>query len=750
MQPNPFNFRDIAACIVSRGLSTSWSYARDCADRYDLVTPGRILRRRAPRSAAPLLHWKFRMWLQERTAETFVCSFHDGRVCGRSGSIVTADDRLVWDLSRVFRVRHWRENPAFLQMRFPVRRVAGRVAVVGTAGARVYYHWMCDVLPRFQILSQVHPLDSIDWFVLEYDGFPFQKETLAALGISENRIIRTRERSHISARELIVPSLSSRLDSVAPAACDYLRTRFGAAPNPALPRNLYLSRQSNATGRRVLNAAEVEACLERRGFAKVMLDRMTVRGQAELFAGARRIVAPHGSALTNTLFCPAGARILDIFAPEWVNPCFWTIAEHLGLDYGYVIGLGRDYPEGFEPDGNSADVIAPIEQLEALLEDDGHCIEKPRSTGQGSATGDSTQPIANGGASAENVDVNRPASPPMVAVVIPAFNAERTIERTLKSACAQTYRHLEILVVDDGSSDRTALIVEQFATEDDRIKLIRTPNRGVACARNEGIRAARADYVAMLDADDLWHPTKIEKQMEVMLAGAVPPGFVYCHYRIIDAEDHVKYSSSAVACRGNVLARHVMVNFAGNGSSLLLRRAAIEAAGGYDPGLRARGLEGCEDLLLQLRIASIFNIDFVPEYLVGYRQHPLMMSADQARMLASRLAVMEFVREFAPHVPRCVYRWGVAQQLFQTALSSARRGRWGEAAMLLALTAANDPRTAFSMIRATLRKKRPPTVRFVECSPIEDIVLPSGLQRIRLHRLKKIDTVHKDMPVGPS
>jgi len=328
---------------------------------------------------------------------------------------------------------------------------------------------------------------------------------------------------------------------------------------------------------------------------------------------------------------------------------------------------------------------------------------------------------------------------PLVSVVIPAYNAANTIAEALKSACAQSYRNLEIIVVDDGSTDDTGDIVRQIAAEDSRIRLIQTPNRGVAAARNRGIEEARADYVAMLDADDLWHPTKLQKQMEVMRSSPVEPGFVYCLYRNINADGLVTYSAPEVACRGNVLTRHVYVNFVGNGSSLLLRRDAIEAVGGFDPGLRQRGIEGCEDLLLQLKIASNFNVDFVPEYLVAYRQHPSMMSLDQHRMLRSRIAALELVREVAPHVPGYVFRWNLAQQCYRTALSCARRRRWGLAARLFARSFIHDPRSAFAKIRVTLQPRRPPAGLFASYSPSEGANPPSRLQARRLQRLSEID-----------
>ena len=111
-----------------------------------------------------------------------------------------------------------------------------------------------------------------------------------------------------------------------------------------------------------------------------------------------------------------------------------------------------------------------------------------------------------------------------IAVVVPAYNAARTLARTLESALNQTHRALEVLVVDDGSSDGTAALAREFSERDSRLRVIVQPNGGVARARNRGIQEARAKYVAPLDADDLWHPTKLAKQLAVLSAAPAGTG----------------------------------------------------------------------------------------------------------------------------------------------------------------------------------------------------------------------------------
>src|SRR5688572_14797440 len=125
---------------------------------------------------------------------------------------------------------------------------------------------------------------------------------------------------------------------------------------------------------------------------------------------------------------------------------------------------------------------------------------------------------------------------PSVSVIIPAYNAEGTLADTLRSVSRQTYELLDIIVVDDGSTDQTARIAAKFAAGDSRIRVFTKENGGVASARNYGIGHARGEYVAPIDADDVWHPTKIEKQVDVAVRADDRLGFVYSFFRRIDAQ----------------------------------------------------------------------------------------------------------------------------------------------------------------------------------------------------------------------
>jgi len=247
---------------------------------------------------------------------------------------------------------------------------------------------------------------------------------------------------------------------------------------------------------------------------------------------------------------------------------------------------------------------------------------------------------------------------PRTSVVIPAYNAELFIERTLRSVLRQTYTSLEVIVVDDGSTDKTKVIAEAAATKDDRVRIISVPNGGVAKARNIGIAEANGEFVAFLDADDLWHPTKIEHQVAAMShrTGDYEPAAVYTLSRTIDRDDRVFGSGKRVLLSGYSFARHLYARPVGNGSSILVRREAAIVAGGFDPTWAARGIGGCEDLDFELKIAAKYPITAIGLYLVGYRQYPGNMSSNKLAMALGALSTVARHIELCPELPDWVAR----------------------------------------------------------------------------------------------
>src|SRR5438132_13618593 len=173
--------------------------------------------------------------------------------------------------------------------------------------------------------------------------------------------------------------------------------------------------------------------------------------------------------------------------------------------------------------------------------------------------------------------------PPGVSVVIPAYNAERFVEEAVRSALGQTLRPVDVVVVDDGSSDRTAAVA---AAVDPKVDVVRTPNRGVAAARNAGAGRARGSVLAFLDADDVWLPTKLAQQV-ALLGEHADLGLVHCGVQDVDQSGvplgiHLDGMSGQVADELLLFRRPVLL---GGGSAAVFPRAAFEAVGGFDERL---------------------------------------------------------------------------------------------------------------------------------------------------------------------
>lgn len=236
---------------------------------------------------------------------------------------------------------------------------------------------------------------------------------------------------------------------------------------------------------------------------------------------------------------------------------------------------------------------------------------------------------------------------PLISVIVPLYNAAHTIEPTLRSALAQTYRPIEIIVVDDGSTDASPDIVARLAAENALIRFDRQPNAGVAAARNRAIALAQGQYIAPLDADDLWRPTKLARQMAAMLARGPATALCYTRFLAIDAEDRILYEGPANSFAGAVLHHLAREDFVGSGSNALMRADLVRAVRGYDSSLRQRGAEGAEDWLIAMALAERGEFAYVDEPLVGYRRSRGNMSSRAQQMLASaRLVAARYATRY--------------------------------------------------------------------------------------------------------
>jgi capsular polysaccharide biosynthesis protein len=231
-----------------------------------------------------------------------------------------------------------RSFPRYARCRGPV------VAVNSPYGAN-YYHWMLDVVPRLELLRR-HAADTMEQdptLLLETLREPFQYEVLEWLGIPSSRVRATSERSY-RGFPLIVPSLAGQPIHPPHWCVRYAKSALAGIGGtlPSVPhRRLYITRAGQQR-RRILNEDALLDVLTERGFEAFDPTGLTVGEQAAAFGAATHVIATHGAALTNLLFCPPGARVLEFFSPTYRPACYFLIARHLGLGYQPLLGETED------------------------------------------------------------------------------------------------------------------------------------------------------------------------------------------------------------------------------------------------------------------------------------------------------------------------------------------------------------------------------------------------------------------------
>jgi GT2 family glycosyltransferase len=241
---------------------------------------------------------------------------------------------------------------------------------------------------------------------------------------------------------------------------------------------------------------------------------------------------------------------------------------------------------------------------------------------------------------------------PSLSVIIPAYNVETYIELAVRSALAQTLIDLEVIVVDDGSTDGTAARVA--ALEDSRLRLVSQGNRGLSGARNTGIRLARGRYVGFLDGDDAWQPERAAMLTEVMEKDPTV-GLVSSDYIYLDESGRERGVLRADIPEPT-LVQMIQRNYASSG--VIGRRDVFVEAGLFDESLRS-----CEDLEMWVRVLAhtSYKLRIVPKPLAFYRERRGSLTTNYSVFLANADRAMRIIRTHAPQLPEVTFLRGLAE-----------------------------------------------------------------------------------------
>jgi cellulose synthase/poly-beta-1,6-N-acetylglucosamine synthase-like glycosyltransferase len=315
---------------------------------------------------------------------------------------------------------------------------------------------------------------------------------------------------------------------------------------------------------------------------------------------------------------------------------------------------------------------------------------------------------------------------PKVSVVIPAYNIRTYVAEALISLENQSLQSFEAIVVDDGSTDGTANIVKQFCQRDPRFRLFTKPNGGLSSARNYGIRQVQAEYIAMLDGDDCFEPTKLANHVE-WLDRDPDIGVVYSASKIIRDDGRVSWMSlSGKPILPDSLPSLLCKNFMGHGSNAVFRRVLVQEVGEFDETLRSS-----EDLDFWLRVAATGRWHFhrEPQALCCYRVRPSGLSFNVMQMQRSHEQVLQAAYDrskdqLEPWLPTAyayMYRFLArialtggdtkqAQQLMQQAWSADRSIFYRDPRSLLTLIAVKLAPIAKQLIGKSLGESQGPSL----------------------------------------
>ncbi len=233
-----------------------------------------------------------------------------------------------------------------------------------------------------------------------------------------------------------------------------------------------------------------------------------------------------------------------------------------------------------------------------------------------------------------------PPNKPIISVIIPVYNGEKTIKQTIESVLNQTFSNFELIVVNDGSQDSTLKIVSNI--QDPRIKIFSYSNAGLSATRNRGISLASGEYISFIDADDVWTRDKLQAQLEALQENPYA-AVAYSWTDHIDESGKFFRAGPHFTFIGDVYARLLLIDFIGNGSNPLIRAQAFVEVGRFDESLPA-----VEDWDMWLRLAARYHFVVVPSPQVLYRIFVNSMSFNVRGMEKSSLRVIERAVAQAP------------------------------------------------------------------------------------------------------
>lgn len=291
-----------------------------------------VIKRIKPKTIEINIHEKFSKALTFYSEKTFVLKIKNASVLLKDCFVVTPKGSLIEEINPLLGRK---VSLIFRNILLPKQKFIDKKIVV-LPNSDNYYHWMFETIPRLWLIDKSKQRSSL---YISAVNNSFKKETLKRIGIFNDKLISSSNSTNITAKELIVSSLPIHTGNPTKEVCNFLRKNFLDKPSKKEIKKyekIYVMR-GNVKNRKVINEDEVIHYLSKIGFEIVNLDNLSVSQQTKIFASAKIVVAFHGAALANLVFCNKGTKVIEFFNPNYVNVCYWAISNCVGLDYSYFL-----------------------------------------------------------------------------------------------------------------------------------------------------------------------------------------------------------------------------------------------------------------------------------------------------------------------------------------------------------------------------------------------------------------------------
>ncbi len=324
------------------------------------------------KSSSPSLNYT----MEADESAKFILDVKNGRVYTDkliTIAVIAEDNKLINEVSLDLNVKNHRvEKSAIFKRKYfeDVVRFNGTLfTTVGGGGSYInYYHWLIDSFARIHLLKKANLFDEVDWFYVPTIKYDYQRDSMKAIGVPEEKIIESTKYPHVQADRVLAPSyIRGGHYHIHDWVVDFFYNEFPPNDGKKFKGGRYYISRKDSSMRNIRNEDDVIDMLEQYGFEPIILSKLSFQDKINLFANASIIIGGSGAGMTNFMFCKEGTTVVEIFGDQFVDfSHYYVIAAKRKLNYHYVVGKNVSKVRNMV-EGQKTDVIVDLNALREVL-----------------------------------------------------------------------------------------------------------------------------------------------------------------------------------------------------------------------------------------------------------------------------------------------------------------------------------------------------------------------------------------------